>query len=102
MLMALAIARPVQWVAWCGGVVQVNASTRAVVCAAIDRPGALRPSGLARYRLILVRTDKPERRLCVRSGDLRRDARRRGKKRRLHPFAGAYNNRQTRHYRTSS
>jgi hypothetical protein len=25
-----------------------------------------------------------------------------GKKRRLHPFAGAYNNRQARHYRTSS
>jgi hypothetical protein len=25
-----------------------------------------------------------------------------GKKRRLHPFAGAYNNRQARHYRISS
>src|SRR5438445_13079183 len=32
---ALAIARPVQWVAWCGGAVQVNATTCAVVAAAI-------------------------------------------------------------------
>ena len=32
---AFAMARPVQWVAWCGGVVQVSATTRAVVCAAI-------------------------------------------------------------------
>src|SRR5215469_3214422 len=31
MPMALAIARPVQWVAWCGGSVQVSATTRAVV-----------------------------------------------------------------------
>ena len=28
---ALAIARPVQWVAWCSGCVQVSATTRAVV-----------------------------------------------------------------------
>src|SRR5438270_13389171 len=35
MPMALAIARPVQWVAWCGGAVQVNATTCAVVAAAI-------------------------------------------------------------------
>jgi hypothetical protein len=27
--------RPVQWAAWCGGMVQVSATTRAVVCAAI-------------------------------------------------------------------
>ena len=32
---ASAMARPVQWVARCGGVVQVSATTRAVVCAAI-------------------------------------------------------------------
>src|SRR6202022_2587946 len=35
MPIALAIARPVQWVAWCGGAVHVNATTRAVVSAAI-------------------------------------------------------------------
>jgi hypothetical protein len=35
MPVALAIARPVQWVAWFGGVVQVSATTRAVVRAAI-------------------------------------------------------------------
>jgi hypothetical protein len=34
MPMALAIARPVQWVAWCGGSVQVNATTRAVISGA--------------------------------------------------------------------
>src|SRR5580704_6427580 len=34
MPIALAIARPVQWVAWCGGSVQVNAITRAVGSAA--------------------------------------------------------------------
>jgi hypothetical protein len=34
MPMALAIARPVQWVAWCGGAVHVKAPTRAVVSAA--------------------------------------------------------------------
>src|SRR5213082_3208203 len=39
MPVALAIARPVEWVAWCGGAVQVSATTRAVVSAAI---GALR------------------------------------------------------------
>src|SRR5438132_2077227 len=31
MPMAWAIARPVQWVAWCGGSVQVSATSRAVV-----------------------------------------------------------------------
>jgi hypothetical protein len=31
MPIALAIARPVQWVAWCGGSVQVSATTRVVV-----------------------------------------------------------------------
>jgi hypothetical protein len=35
MPMALAIARPVQWVAWCGRTVHVNATTRAVMSAAI-------------------------------------------------------------------
>ena len=35
MPMALAIARPVQWVAGCGGSVQVSATTRAVASAAI-------------------------------------------------------------------
>src|SRR5256885_12042345 len=34
MPIALAIARPVQWVAWCGGSMQVNATTCAVVSAA--------------------------------------------------------------------
>ena len=34
MPVALAIARPVQWVAWCGGSVQVSATTCAVVSAA--------------------------------------------------------------------
>ena len=37
---ALAIAGPVQWVAWCGGSVQVSATTRAVVFTVIgDLPG---------------------------------------------------------------
>ena len=40
--MALAMARPVQWVAWCGGAVQVNATTRAVVSAAIGALPGLR------------------------------------------------------------
>jgi hypothetical protein len=40
--MALAIARPVQWVAWCGGAVQVNATTRAVVSTAIGALPGLR------------------------------------------------------------
>src|SRR5438270_11037683 len=35
MPIALAIARPVQWVVWCGGSVHVKATTRAVVSAAI-------------------------------------------------------------------
>ena len=39
---ALAIARPVQWVAWCGGSVQVNATTRAVVSAASGAVPGLR------------------------------------------------------------
>src|SRR6266849_5900281 len=39
---ALAIARPVQWVAWCGGSVQVSATTRAVVSAAIGAVPGLR------------------------------------------------------------
>ena len=34
---ALAIARPVQWIAWCGGSVQVNSTTRAVFSAASAR-----------------------------------------------------------------
>src|ERR1700726_3381405 len=34
MPMALAIARPVQWVAWCGGAVHVKSTTRAVVSTA--------------------------------------------------------------------
>ena len=42
MPMALAIARLVQWVAWCGGAVQVNATTRAVVSAAIGALPGLR------------------------------------------------------------
>ena len=42
MPVALAIARPVQWVAWCGGAVQVNATTRAVVSAAIGALPGLR------------------------------------------------------------
>src|SRR5215472_6920137 len=42
MPMALAIARPVQWVAWCGGSVQVSATTRAVVSAAIGGLPGLR------------------------------------------------------------
>ena len=42
MPMALAIARPVQWVAWCGGAVHVNATTRAVVSAAIGALPGLR------------------------------------------------------------
>ena len=40
--MALAIARPVQWVAWCGGAVHVKATTRAVVSAAIGALPSLR------------------------------------------------------------
>src|SRR6478672_6250260 len=51
MPMALAIARPVQWVAWCGGAVQVNATTRAVVRR--DR----RLAGLA--RLVVQQTLDP-------------------------------------------
>jgi hypothetical protein len=39
---ALAIARPVQWVAWCRGAVQVSATTRAVVSAAIGALPGLR------------------------------------------------------------
>jgi hypothetical protein len=35
MPIALAIARPVQWVAWCGGSLHVSATTCAVVSAAI-------------------------------------------------------------------
>src|SRR5207302_3221341 len=42
MPMALAIARPVQWVAWCGGSLHVNATTRAVVSAAIGALPGLR------------------------------------------------------------
>src|SRR6185312_166347 len=42
MPMALAMARPVQWVAWCGGAVQVNATIRAVVSAAIGALPGLR------------------------------------------------------------
>ena len=34
MPIALAIARPVQWVAWCRGAVHVSATTRAVISAA--------------------------------------------------------------------
>jgi len=39
---ALAIARPVQWIAWCGGSVQVSATIRAVVSAAIGALPGLR------------------------------------------------------------
>ena len=39
---ALAIARPVQWVAWCGGSVQVRATTRALVSSAIGALPGLR------------------------------------------------------------
>jgi len=39
---ALAIDRPVQWVAWCGGSVQVSAATRAVTSAAIGALPGLR------------------------------------------------------------
>src|ERR1700737_4809028 len=42
MPVALAIARPVQWVAWCGGSVQVSVTTRAVVSAAIGGLPGLR------------------------------------------------------------
>src|SRR5215813_8167611 len=42
MPMAVAIARPVQWVAWCGGSVHVKATTRAVVSAAIGGLPGLR------------------------------------------------------------
>src|SRR5436305_5980321 len=42
MPIALAIARPVQWVAWCGGAVHVNATTCAVVSAAIGAFPGLR------------------------------------------------------------
>src|SRR5204863_3855032 len=42
MPVALAIARPVQWVAWCGGSVQVSATTCAVVSAAIGALPGLR------------------------------------------------------------
>jgi hypothetical protein len=42
MPMALAIGRPVQWVAWCGGSVQVSASTFAAVSAAIGAFPGLR------------------------------------------------------------
>src|SRR6516162_780136 len=40
--LTLAIARPVQWVASCGGSVQVSATTRAVVSAAIGALPGLR------------------------------------------------------------
>jgi hypothetical protein len=40
--MAVAIARPVQRVAWCGGSVQVSATTRAVVSAVIGALPGLR------------------------------------------------------------
>jgi len=43
-----AIARPVQWVAWCGGAARVNATTRAVVSAAIGALPGLR--GLSRNK----------------------------------------------------
>src|SRR5207237_10476178 len=39
---ALAIAGPVQWLAWCGGSVQVSATTRAVVSAALGALPGLR------------------------------------------------------------
>src|SRR5580704_18798666 len=42
MPIALAIARPVQWVAWCGGLVHVSATTCAVVSAAIGALPGLR------------------------------------------------------------
>src|ERR1700760_3009808 len=42
MPMVLAIARPVQWVAWCGGSVQVSATTCAVVSGAIGALPGLR------------------------------------------------------------
>src|SRR5689334_21677638 len=42
MPMALAIARPVQWVAWCDGSVQVSATTCAVVSAATGALPGLR------------------------------------------------------------
>src|SRR6516165_11156135 len=42
MPVALAIARPVQWVAWCGGCVHVSATTRAVVSATIGALPGLR------------------------------------------------------------
>src|SRR5262249_45935839 len=48
MPMALAIARPVQWVAWCGGSVQGSAPTRAVVFAPIGALPGFR--GLFRRR----------------------------------------------------
>ena len=49
--LALAIARPVQWVASCGGSVQVSATTRAVVSAAIGALPGLR---------VLSRSKPPE------------------------------------------
>jgi hypothetical protein len=51
MPIALAIARPVQWVASCGGSVQVSATTRAVVSAAIGALPGLR---------VLSRSKPPE------------------------------------------
>src|SRR5690348_17660577 len=42
MPITLAIVRPVQWVAWCGGSVHVSATTCAVVSAAIGALPGLR------------------------------------------------------------
>jgi hypothetical protein len=42
MSMTAAIPRPVQWLPWCGGSVQVSATIRAVISAAIDASPGLR------------------------------------------------------------
>jgi hypothetical protein len=52
MPMALAIARPVQWVAWCGGTVHVNATAMAVAHRASRRGRPRVPSGQIVDRLV--------------------------------------------------
>jgi hypothetical protein len=55
MPMALAIARPVQWVAWCGGTVHVNATAMAVAHRASRRGRPRVPSGQIVDRLVAPR-----------------------------------------------
>jgi transposase len=57
MAIALAIARPVQWVAWCGGAAQVSATDRERLEAIVaDRNG--RQKHVERARIVLASADR--------------------------------------------